>query len=290
MWLSTQKTPRRKPLSEPRCGRGWQSEHPCGKTATDGRLGPPTPTLPPRRPTWTGVEQWQRELYDGGWAAIDWPVDHGGRGVTRGGNARSSSRRPPSFDVTSGFLAAGIALAGPAIGHFGTEEQKTRHLRPMLRGDVVWCQLFSEPGAGSDLANLGDQGRPGRGRVRGDTDRRCGTPRPIFRTGASCWPAPIPRPPSTRGSPSSWWTCTRPRSGAPPHSHHQRLGPLQRGVPERRADPGRQRGGRGQRGVGGGPAGVGQRVHHDRRGYGPGRQHRQPDRPGPAAGHGPGNR
>ncbi|WP_420639459.1 acyl-CoA dehydrogenase family protein [Candidatus Poriferisocius sp.] len=97
---------------------------------------------------------WQRELYDGGWAAIDWPVDHGGRGGPRW-QRQIFQQEAARFDVTSGFLAAGIALAGPAIGHFGTEEQKTRHLRPMLRGDVVWCQLFSEPGAGSDLANLG---------------------------------------------------------------------------------------------------------------------------------------
>ncbi len=97
--------------------------------------------------------EWQRELYDGGWAAIDWPVDHGGRGGERW-QRQIFQQEVARFDVTSGFLSAGIALAGPAIGHFGTEEQKARHLRPMLRGDVVWCQLFSEPGAGSDLANL----------------------------------------------------------------------------------------------------------------------------------------
>ena len=96
---------------------------------------------------------WQRELYDGGWAAIDWPVDHGGQGGERW-QRQIFQQEAADFDVTSGFLAAGIALAGPAIGHFGTDEQKARHLGPMLRGDAVWCQLFSEPGAGSDLANL----------------------------------------------------------------------------------------------------------------------------------------
>ena len=96
---------------------------------------------------------WQRELYESGWAAIDWPVDHGGQGGERW-QRQIFQQEAAQFDVTSGFLAAGIALAGPAIGHFGTAEQKARHLKPMLRGDVVWCQLFSEPGAGSDLANL----------------------------------------------------------------------------------------------------------------------------------------
>ncbi len=96
---------------------------------------------------------WQRELYEGGWAAIDWPVSHGGQDGERW-QRQIFQQEAARFDVTSGFLAAGIALAGPAIGHFGTDEQKARHLEPMLRGDVVWCQLFSEPGAGSDLANL----------------------------------------------------------------------------------------------------------------------------------------
>ncbi len=97
--------------------------------------------------------EWQQELYDGGWAAIDWPADHGGRGGERW-QRQIFQQEVADFDVTSGFLAAGIALAGPAIGHFGSDEQKARHLKPMLRGEVVWCQLFSEPGAGSDLANL----------------------------------------------------------------------------------------------------------------------------------------
>ncbi|WP_419918537.1 acyl-CoA dehydrogenase family protein [Candidatus Poriferisocius sp.] len=103
--------------------------------------------------------QWQRELYEGGWAAIDWPIDHGGRGGERW-QQQIFQQEVARFDVTSGFLAAGIALAGPAIGHFGTEEQKVRHLGPMLRGDMVWCQLFSEPGAGSDLANLSTRAEP----------------------------------------------------------------------------------------------------------------------------------
>ena len=58
------------------------------------------------------------------------------------------------FGVTTASFAVGIGMAGPTIMRHGTEEQKDRYLGPMLRGDEVWCQLFSEPDAGSDLANI----------------------------------------------------------------------------------------------------------------------------------------
>ena len=58
------------------------------------------------------------------------------------------------FDAPSGVFARAIGMAGPTLIAHGTDEQKEQHLRPMLRGDVLWCQLFSEPNAGSDLAGL----------------------------------------------------------------------------------------------------------------------------------------
>jgi alkylation response protein AidB-like acyl-CoA dehydrogenase len=102
------------------------------------------------------VEQgraWQRTLYEGGWAGIQWPVAYGGRGGTSMQQLifRQEEAR---FDVPSGLFAVGIGMAGPTIIAHGTDAQRTRYLPAMLRGDDVWCQLFSEPGAGSDLASL----------------------------------------------------------------------------------------------------------------------------------------
>jgi alkylation response protein AidB-like acyl-CoA dehydrogenase len=96
---------------------------------------------------------WQRTLFDGGWAGITWPVEHGGRGGTPAQSV-AFSQEQARFDVSSGFLASTIALVGPTLLAHGTAEQCARYLPPLLRGDEVWCQLFSEPGAGSDLANL----------------------------------------------------------------------------------------------------------------------------------------
>ncbi len=96
---------------------------------------------------------WQRTLFDNGWAGITWPKEYGGRG---GSPAESIifNQEAAAFDVTTGFIGAAQQLVGPPLMRFGTDEQKQRFLPPLLRGDEIWCQLFSEPGAGSDLAAL----------------------------------------------------------------------------------------------------------------------------------------
>jgi alkylation response protein AidB-like acyl-CoA dehydrogenase len=108
------------------------------------------------------VEQgraWQRTLFEGGWAGIQWPVAYGGRGGTS--MQQLIFRQEESrFDVPSGLFAVGIGMAGPTIIAHGTDAQRARHLPAMLRGDEVWCQLFSEPGAGSDLASLATRAEP----------------------------------------------------------------------------------------------------------------------------------
>jgi acyl-CoA dehydrogenase len=97
---------------------------------------------------------WQATVFDGGFAGITWPVEHGGRGGRAWQHAiyREEEAR---YDVSSGFIASTIALAGAALMTHGHPDQHARYLRPLLRADEIWCQLFSEPDAGSDLANLG---------------------------------------------------------------------------------------------------------------------------------------
>ena len=99
------------------------------------------------------AKTWQRTKFDAGWAAIHWPVEHGGRGLS-GIEAGVFSEEENRFDVSARFFVVGIDMAGPTLMAHGTAEQQKRFLEPMLRGDEVWCQLFSEPGAGSDLASL----------------------------------------------------------------------------------------------------------------------------------------
>ena len=99
------------------------------------------------------AKAWQRTLVDAGWAGITWPTEYGGRG----GRPMDSviwNHEANQYGVAVNTFAVGIGMAGPTILRHGTPAQKERYLRPMLRGDEVWCQLFSEPDAGSDLANI----------------------------------------------------------------------------------------------------------------------------------------
>ena len=96
----------------------------------------------------TEGKKWQRRIYEGGWAGITWPVEVGGRGGTFV-EAMIFRQEEARFDVASGLFAVGIGMAGPTIIGHGTDEQRRRYLPAMLRGEEVWCQLFSEPGAGS---------------------------------------------------------------------------------------------------------------------------------------------
>ena len=97
--------------------------------------------------------QWERILFDHGWAGVTWPVEHGGRGGTPI-QASIFAEEMATHDVTLGPLTVSIGMVGPTLMAHGTDEQKARHLGPVLRGEQLWCQLFSEPGAGSDLAAL----------------------------------------------------------------------------------------------------------------------------------------
>jgi alkylation response protein AidB-like acyl-CoA dehydrogenase len=99
------------------------------------------------------AKRWQRFLADEGWACITWPAEYGGRGGTPT-EAAIFAEEATRAGVFGNAFAVGVSMAGPTIIAHGTDAQKKRYLRPMLRGEEVWCQLFSEPGAGSDLAGL----------------------------------------------------------------------------------------------------------------------------------------
>jgi alkylation response protein AidB-like acyl-CoA dehydrogenase len=96
---------------------------------------------------------WQRELFDGGWAGITWPAEYGGRAGSPG-QATIFAEEQSREVVGAGFVASTIGMVGPVLLRHGTDAQRERYLRPLLRADEAWCQLFSEPSAGSDLANL----------------------------------------------------------------------------------------------------------------------------------------
>ncbi|HEY1988774.1 MAG TPA: acyl-CoA dehydrogenase family protein [Acidimicrobiales bacterium] len=97
--------------------------------------------------------EWQYSLYEGGWGAITWPAEYGGRGESSW-HQTIFNQEAVKYDVSVGAFAVGIGMCGPTLIAHGSEEQKQQHLGAMLRGEEVWCQLFSEPDAGSDLAGL----------------------------------------------------------------------------------------------------------------------------------------
>jgi alkylation response protein AidB-like acyl-CoA dehydrogenase len=95
----------------------------------------------------------QAKLYEAGFAGITWPVEYGGQGLTNAEQIAFSTEAR-NYSLPTGAFLIGLGMPGPTILEMGSEEQKQRYLRPMLRGDEIWCQLFSEPGAGSDVASL----------------------------------------------------------------------------------------------------------------------------------------
>jgi alkylation response protein AidB-like acyl-CoA dehydrogenase len=108
---------------------------------------------------WRRLVAWHHRLHEGGWIGLSWPKEYGGRGATlmeqilfHGELAR--------LGLPAGCNVPGVMMAGPAIMHWGTEEQKRRHLHRILSGEEIWCEGLSEPGAGSDLASLGTRAEP----------------------------------------------------------------------------------------------------------------------------------
>jgi len=101
---------------------------------------------------------WQRKLYEGGWAALGWPEEYGGRPATATerlifAEETARLRAPEPADIF------GLYILGPTLLAIGSEEHRRRFLPPIVRGETMWCETFSEPGAGSDMANVQTRAR-----------------------------------------------------------------------------------------------------------------------------------
>jgi len=127
--------------------RSWLAEHPppagIDIPATDDEVA--------------AVIEWQRTLHGAGWVGIHWPVEHGGRGASATemviyNQELARAGAPPLLG------RGGLTLVGPTLITHGTEEQRRRWMPQILTGEDIWCQLFSEPDAGSDLAGLSTRG------------------------------------------------------------------------------------------------------------------------------------
>jgi alkylation response protein AidB-like acyl-CoA dehydrogenase len=118
----------------------------------------PSLTPKPGADDWTARRawdtRWQRMLFDAGYAGIDWPREVEGRGATPTEHLIFLEETERADAPYVGVNFVGLLHAGPTLIAEGTDEQKKRHLPKILRGEEVWCQGFSEPGAGSDLAAL----------------------------------------------------------------------------------------------------------------------------------------
>jgi alkylation response protein AidB-like acyl-CoA dehydrogenase len=121
--------------------RTWLEQHPCGAEPEDPKA-------------WVAFAKgWQHRLAEAGWCGVAWPKEYGGRGATLIQQIifqeELARAKAPQF-----IGLAGLTMGGPVLIAHGTEEQKKKHLRPILSADEIWCQGFSEPNAGSDLAAI----------------------------------------------------------------------------------------------------------------------------------------
>ena len=94
---------------------------------------------------------WRQRLADKGWGAPTWPTEYGGAGLSQREEKiiNDELTAAGAFNPIPGIALMGVTMVGPTILDYGTEEQKTKHLIPIARGEVTWCLGLSEPGAGS---------------------------------------------------------------------------------------------------------------------------------------------
>ncbi|MGY4348172.1 alkylation response protein AidB-like acyl-CoA dehydrogenase [Bradyrhizobium sp. GM7.3] len=148
---------------------------------------------------------WQKKKAEGNWACLHWPKEYGGRGATPIERVIWQQEEGVYGKLTQPFQI-GEGMCGPTVMAFGSEEAKRRHLPKLAAGEEIWCQLFSEPSAGSDVAGL-------RTRAEKKGDNWVVNGQKIWTSGAhySDYGLLIARtdpnvPPSTKVSPCSSWT------------------------------------------------------------------------------------
>ncbi len=96
---------------------------------------------------------WLERMGAKGWTAPMWPAEYGGGGLSKA-ESKILSQEMKALDLPAALIGFGLTMIGPTLLQFGTEEQKKEHLPRIVRGEIRWCQGYSEPGAGSDLASL----------------------------------------------------------------------------------------------------------------------------------------
>ena len=207
-------------------------------------------------------KRWQGKIYDAGFAGLTVAPEYGGRGLT---NAHERIWRQESgrYAIDTGVFAVGLGMVVPTILVHGTEEQKKEYVPPLIRGEKVWCQLFSEPGAGSDLAGLTT-------RAERDGETWIVNGQKVWNSYAHVadWGILLARTdwdvPKHRGISYFLVDMTHPRRrGAAPAPDHRRR-PLQRDVPHRRPHPGGEPARRAQQRVGGRADDVDERARAHR--------------------------
>ncbi|WP_188187156.1 acyl-CoA dehydrogenase family protein [Nonomuraea sp. SYSU D8015] len=99
------------------------------------------------------AKEFMARFYDAGYSGITWPARWGGQGLTEA-EERAFAAEARHFTLPTYVFSIGLGMTGPTVLDRGTDEQRERFIRPLLRGEEIWCQLFSEPGAGSDVASL----------------------------------------------------------------------------------------------------------------------------------------
>ena len=149
------------PVAERDLSRRASDEAPFRATARDWLAQNFPKSLAGRGPTGPGDEgpddsdakAWKQRMGEKGWGTPTWPAQYGGGGLSPA-EARVLAEEMKAIGAYNPIGGMGVMMFGPTLLEYGTEAQKQRHLPPIVRGELRWCQGFSEPGAGSDLASL----------------------------------------------------------------------------------------------------------------------------------------